>query len=321
MDYYFSGGLTKDMVGYLTAMPGFEPIDVLVSQLDRSSIKEMIFHQANGVVNKLFIDSGAFSVHTGKAKVDLDEYISYVNSIDDHIHVIAQLDTIPGTFGQAKSSEDYERSAKLSWDNFLYMYSRLKSPEKLVPVFHYGESFESLKHMLDWRDDNGKPLSYLGVSPANDTSQGTKNVYMKEVYDFIARSSNPHIRTHLFGMTALDALSKVPAYSADSVSHRLIGAYNKIYHPEFGVISLSKKSRTSKSKSSLSFVDTCDEASLNKLLTYLNNLHISLETAQESHSARCAVCMYGIMQHLKDHPYKPENVTRAKRLFTPSSTK
>lgn len=315
MDYYFSGGLTKGMVGYLTALPGFEPIDVLVSQLDRSSIKDIIMHQANGVVNKLFIDSGAFSVHTGKAKVDLDEYISYVNSIDEHIHVVAQLDTIPGTFGQPKSSEDYKQSAKLSWENFLYMYSKLKSPEKLIPVFHYGESFDSLKHMLDWRDGNDRPLTYLGVSPANDTSQNIKNIYMKEVYDFIAKSSNPEVKTHLFGMTSLDALSKVPAYSADSVSHRLIGAYNKIYHPEFGVISLSKRSRTSNNKSGRSFIDTCDDVSLEKLTSYLANLHISLENVQEDHSARCVVCMYGIIQHLKAHPYKPANLVRAKRLF------
>ena len=45
MVYFFSGGLTKDMVKYLTNMPDFEPIDVLVSQIDRSSIKEMIEYQ------------------------------------------------------------------------------------------------------------------------------------------------------------------------------------------------------------------------------------------------------------------------------------
>ena len=316
MVYFFSGGLTKDMVKYLTNMPDFEPIDVLVSQLDRSSIKEMIEYQKSGVVKQLFIDSGAFSVHTGKATVDLDEYISFVNSIDEHIHAIAQLDTIPGTFGQPKSHEDYERSAKLSWENFLYMYERLKSPEKLIPVFHYGESFDALRNMLDWRDNDGKPLTYLGISPANDTSQNTKNIYMREVYDFIAKSSNPNVRTHLFGMTALDALSKVPTYSADSVSHRLIGAYNKIYHPEFGVISLSKRSRTSKSKSSMSFVETCDDLALKKLTDYLEHLGVTLEEVQERHSARCAVSMYGIIQYLKTHPYKPENVKRTKRLFS-----
>ena len=280
------------------------------------NLQEMIEYQTSGVVKQLFIDSGAFSVHTGKATVDLDEYISFVNSIDEHIHAIAQLDTIPGVFGQPKSKEDYEQSAKLSWDNFLYMYGKLKSPKKLIPVFHYGESFNVLKNMLDWRDADGEPLSYLGISPANDTSQKTKNRYMKEVYDFIAKSSNPTVRTHLFGMTALDALSKVQTYSADSVSHRLIGAYNKIYHPEFGVISLSKRSRSSRSKSSMSFVETCDDLALKQLTDYLTHLGVTLEEVQESHSARCAVSMYGIIQYIKTHPYKPENVKRTKNLFS-----
>jgi hypothetical protein len=315
MVYFFSGGLTKQMAEILTSMPGYEPIDVLVSQLDRNSIKEMLKYQSDGVVRQLFIDSGAFSVHTGKATVDLEEYISFVNSIDDHIHAIAQLDTIPGTFGKPKSKEDYDRSARLSWENFLYMYGKLKSPEKLIPVFHYGESFDVLKRMLEWKDENGKPLTYLGISPANDTAQKTKNVYMKNVYDIIARSSNPNVRTHLFGMTALDALSKVPTYSADSISHRLIGAYNKILVPEFGVISISKRARTTRSKSSLSFLETADDLALKKLTDYVESLGLTIEELQESHAARCALSMYSIMQILKENPYKPDNTTKSKKLF------
>lgn len=314
--YYFSGGLTRDMADLLAAMPEFEPIDVLVSQLDRASITSMFKYQDEGIVNRLFIDSGAYSVHTGKASVDVDEYISYINSIDDRIAAVAQLDTIPGTFQQPKSAEDYVESSKKSWENFLYMYERLKSPDKLIPVFHYGESFDTLRNMLNWRDKDGKPLSYIGISPANDSAQKTKNVYMKNVYDIIAKSSNPNVRTHLFGMTALDALSKVPCYSADSISHRLMGAYGKVLIPEFGVVSVSKKARTSKVKSNMSFLDTADEVALSRLESYVNSLNVTLDELQESHSVRCAVSMYSILKILKDNPYQPENVKSTKRLFS-----
>ena len=316
MIYYFSGGLTTEMINTLTAMPGYKPIDVLVTQLDRHSIDKMIKYQEQGWVRQLFIDSGAFSVHTGKAKpFTCDEYIDYVNSIDDHIHAIAQLDKIPGEFGKPKSKEDYEESARLSWENFLYMYPRLKSPEKLIPVFHFGESFDVLRSMLEWKDENGKPLSYIGISPANDTAQKVKDKYMQNVYDIIAASSNPNIRTHLFGMTALDSLSKVPTYSADSISHRLIGAYNKMLVPEYGVISLSNKPRTTRNKSSLSFVETADEIALQKLRDYLAPLGVTLEQCQESNAIRSAVTMYSITKILNDKPYSPKNVTRAKKLF------
>ena len=313
--YYFSGSLTRAMIDLLSKMPDYEPIDVLVTQLDRSAIKLMFQFQDEGLINRLFVDSGAFSFHTGKATLDLEEYIEYLNSIDERITVCAQVDTIPGKFGQPKTPEDYVQSAQKSWENYLYMRTKLKSPKKLTPVFHYGESFDALKRMLDYRDENGEPIDYIGISPANDTSQPVKDRYMRQVYDFIAKSSNPNVKTHLYGMTSISGLSKVPAYSADSISHRHIAAYNKLLIPEFGVISISDRSRTSRSKSSMNFMEIADEASANKVTEYLAKLGTTVEECKESSSMRCAVTMYSIIQLLKENEYKPENVKRVKRLF------
>lgn len=305
MVYYFSGSFTRPMADYLVKMPEFEPIDILVSQLDRSSIKSAIDYCKEGIAKTLFIDSGAFSVHTGKATVDLEEYIQYVNGIDEYVSAIAQVDTIPGKFGQPKSPEDYEESARKSWENYLYMRKKLKSPEKLIYVFHYGESFDHLKEVLEWRDENGVPLQYLGVSPANDTSQKTKDIYMGNVYKIISRSSNPNVKTHLFGMTALESLSRVPAYSADSVSHRLRSAYGKIYTEKWGVISVSKRARSSKVKSGMSFIDASDDYNLEELKNYLANLHLTIEDVQDSNAARAAADMWAVMQYMKHNPYRP----------------
>ena len=313
--YYFSGSLTRTMMNYLSAMPGYEPIDVLVSQLDRSAIKLMMQFQDEKLVNRLFVDSGAFSFHTGKATLDLEEYITFLNSIDDRITVCAQVDTIPGRFGMPKSKEDYEASAQKSWDNYLYMRTKLKSPKKLTPVFHFGESFSALQRMLDYRDENGEPIDYIGISPANDTSQQIKDAYMRDVYDFIAKSSNPNVKTHLYGMTSIKGLSKVPAYSADSISHRHIAAYNKLLVPTYGVISITDRARTSRSKSSMSFIDTADEASLKEVTDYLSYLGTSLEQCRNDSSMRCAVTMYTITKLVKENAYHPKNVTKSKRLF------
>lgn len=315
MTYYFSGGFTRQMADYLKKMPDFEPIDVLVSQLDRSSIKQMFTYQDEGIVNKLFIDSGAFSVHTGKATVDLEEYIEYLNSIDDRIAVCAQLDTIPGRFGQPKSKEDYIESAKKSWENYLYMRSKLKSPEKLTPVFHHGEDISALKNMLEWRDEEGNAVRYIGLSPANDTAQDVKNRYLSNMYDIIAQSSNPNVQTHLYGMTSLDNVIKFPCTSVDSVSHRLRSAYNKLYTERWGTISLSKSSRSTKTKSNMSFIETADEFTLNEFRKYAEHLGMTIEELQESNAARAAADMWAIQQFLKTHKYKPDNRKRQRKLF------
>lgn len=314
--YVFSGSLTDEMHDMLLNMPNFEPLDILISQLDRSAIRKTIQWKREGFCRWLFIDSGAFSIHTGKATTTTDEYVEFLNSIDDDIDVFAQLDTIPGKFGQPKSREDYEESARLSWENFLYMRTKVKSPHKIMPVFHFGENFSALQNMLEWKDENGCMLDYIGISPANDASQADKNIYLRQVSEFIKSSKNPNVKTHLYGMTSLDALAKYPCYSADSISHRLISGYAKILSTNFGVISVSKKSRTSKTKSNMSFIETADEYNMKKLTDEIEALGFTLEQIQESSSARVAMTMHNIQKLIKTtYVYKDTNVRKAKRLW------
>ena len=317
--YVFSGSLTNRMHDILKAMPGFEPLNILVTQVDRSGVKQAIKYKQEGFCKWFFLDSGAFSIHTGKAKTTIDEYIDFINSIDEYVDVCAELDTIPGKFGQPKSKEDYEESAKKSWEAYLYMRSKLKSPKKVMPVFHYGESFDALKNMLEWKDENGEHLDYIGISPANDVSQGLKNIYMNEVRSIIEASSNPKVKTHLYGMTSLDALSKYECYSADSISHRHIAAYCKIWSRNFGVISVSKKQRTSSHKNDLSFLDTADEYNLNKLKEEAAEMGLTLEQLEEDSSARVAFNMYNIQKMINEggkFEYKETNLKKPKRLVS-----
>lgn len=340
--YIFSGGLTKTMANLLSNIPDFKPMDVLVTQLDKSSIQCMLDLKKDGVVKSLFIDSGAYSMYTGKAKdLDVDEYIDFVNSIDDDICLIAQLDTLPGKFGIPKKREDYIESGKKSWENYLYMRKKLKSPEKLIPVFHYGEPFSVLQNMLDWRDktydpskdgrkknDKGQVWSdefgwiypdrvvVCGLSPANDSAQGVKNRYLAECYDFIAKSSYTDIKTHLFGMTSLDALKKFPAFSADSVSHRLRTGYNKLFTRKWGTISLSDKSRTVKTKSNMSFLETCDEATYKEFEDLAASYGFTIEQLKNENSCRVAFDIVEVQKAIEgDWKYKETNHIRSKKLF------
>ena len=314
--YIYSGSLTQKMVDYLLRFKEqgmFDPIDVLVSQLDRSGVSKALEYMDQGLVKSLFIDSGAYSEHSQGIKLDVDEYISYVNGLDDKIIAVAQVDHIPGVFKQPKKPEDYVESAELSWKNFLYMYPKMKSPEKLIAVFHQGESFEHLKRMLEWKDENGKNLSYIGISPSNDRPVMEKDIYLKEVYEFIEASSNPNVRTHLFGYTSLPGLPKFPWYTCDSVSHRLRAAYNKIYTNEWGTISLSS-TRSAKSKADQLFTEICDEKTLEKFKKFAESYGFTVDQLQEESAARTALDMCEVQKYVKSHPYHPSNRVKVKRL-------
>ena len=324
--YILSGSLTTQMVDYLLAIPEFEPMDVLVSQLDRSGVNKMLEYMDRGAVKSLFIDSGAYSIHSqGFDKVNkgrfaninefIDEYIEYVNALDDKIIAVAQVDHIPGVFKQPKKPEDYIESAQLSWENYLYMRPKMKSPEKLISVFHQGESFEHLRRMVDWRGENGEKLDYCGISPSNDRPVSEKDIYLGNVYEFLKKTSQPDINTHLFGYTSLEGLTKFPWYTCDSTSHRLRAAYCKLHTRKWGTISLSP-TRDCKTRTDFPFYETCDKATLQEFKDLLAHYNLTLEQVIEESAARTAVDIVETLLYVKEHPYQPANRITSRKLFS-----
>ena len=328
--YIFSGSLTHKMHDMLLDLKEFEPLNILVAQEDRNGIKQAIEWKSEGFCCFLFCDSGAYSVHTGKLHVTQDEYIEFINAHSDVIDVFAQLDTIPGEFQKPKSPDDYVKSAKESWDNFLYMRKHVNDKHKIMPVYHFGEDIKYLKQMLEYVDEYGDKLDYIGLSPANDASIQDRMLYLQNMYDVIKASSNPDVKTHVYGFTSLNAMSKFPCYSADSISHRLIAGYNKLVSRNFGIISVSKKPRTVKNKSNLSFLESADTYNIDVLRSEFEDLGVTLEFAHkygfdgddildwipEDNNIRVAISIKNIQYLSKTkYKYKETNLIRQKRLF------
>jgi hypothetical protein len=115
------------------------------------------------------------------------------------------------------------------------MYEKLKSPNKLLPVFHQGEDFRFLRQILE----HEPKVVYMGISPANDLSQKRKNPWIKKCFNIIERSSNPDIKTHSLGMTSLPALKRMHFYSADSTAWVSGGKSGRII-TRFGSLHISK---------------------------------------------------------------------------------
>ena len=190
---------------------------------------------------KLFIDSGAWSAHSKGKEVDIDDYIYFLNSYDDYFYIYAELDKIPGKFRCIKTVEEKLKAPIISWDNYLYMKDRVKSRDKLLPVFHQGENFKWLKNMLEYKhEDTQNHIPYIGISPANDSSVAGKIAFIEECFNIIKNSNNPNVKTHAFGMTSLKVLEKYPFTSADSTSY-LQSAINGNIFTKYGYLNISNR--------------------------------------------------------------------------------
>lgn len=167
---------------------------------------------------KLVVDSSAYSAWTRGLEVDLDEYIAFINSISDAVYWFAELDKIPGKFGEEHTKEELEEAPEYSWKNYLYMIERVNCPKKILPIFHQGEDFKYLKQMLEFTFPDGSHIEYIGISPDNGFHVNEKMKWYEKVWRIIRESSNPDVLTHNFGMTTISLMEQYPSMSSDSTS-------------------------------------------------------------------------------------------------------
>ena len=300
-DLYFAGAKNKFADKYLLE----HSANRLQSQLlDRRNILDWVEKKSDK--SKLFIDSGAYSAYTKGVIIAVDDYIEYLNSITDKCTIFAQLDTIPGQMGKPKTKEERLNAPKLSWDNYLYMRSRLSEPEKLVPIFHQGEDYKWLWNMLEWVDGNGKHIPYIGISPAIDVP-GLED-FLTHSFDIIAKSSNPNVKTHAFGMTQLRLLETYPYTSADSTSWKLSAAMGSIYTP-YGLIYVSDRGINERSYIKNQPVD----AQIN-LIRYIEECGFTLDEVAKFDYVRYIVNIKYLMNWAENYQYK--GGVKKKRLFS-----
>lgn len=235
MDIYMAGSTFKELNSWLQEK-GYNKL--FSQENDRREIKNWVdYRRSTGDMrSKLFIDSGAFSAHTKGIDIDVDEYIQYLNDNEDAFTVYVQVDKIPGEFRKPKTREQKLEAPKLSWDNYLYMAPKLKNKDKLLPVFHQGEEFKWLRNMLEYTDENGKHIPYIGISPANDVSTKDRDMWLNEVYHIIETSSNPNVKTHGLGVTSLKLLEKYPFTSADSTGWIMTAVNGMIFSPQGSIL-------------------------------------------------------------------------------------
>jgi len=190
----------------------------------------------------LILDSGAFTVWTQNATIDLDEYIDFCEARPGCSYYV-NLDVIPGKPGDKKTltPDTVEASCKQGWANYKRMIECLPM-KKVIPVFHQGDPIKWLDKYLSF----GVP--YIGISPANDRrtsgsnykarfegrgdSQTTKLQWIRSLRSYLFNQDDtPTVKTHGFAVTSYDLMKAMAWHSVDSASWKLAGAWGAIYVP------------------------------------------------------------------------------------------
>jgi hypothetical protein len=189
MKIYFAGYTSLPKINQFTD-------SVLVSYLDFSNpLKFREFFKKNPVKD-VFLDSGAFTAFTKGKKIDINEYIKFVQEVKDLITVYANLDVIG--------------DSEATYKNWVYMRSKGLDP---LAVIHYGADEKWFDIYL--RKHKVKYLALGGLVPYTKRRNKLK-IWLDSCYSGL-KNYWP-VRIHLFGVISQWVLERYPIFSCDSTS-------------------------------------------------------------------------------------------------------
>jgi len=303
-DLYFAGTQSDASNELLSSLNA----NILLSWYhNKKRIEDVVAQKRDGTYSgKLFIDSGAFTAHRKDIDLNVDDYINYVNERDDAIDLFAQIDTIPGKFGQEKTRQQIKDAVEGTRSNYLYMVDKVKSPEKLIPVFHQGEDFEQLDWILNLQV-NGKPIPYIGVSGSKSLSARERFEWYVPVYARIHASNNPNVKVHCFGNSSIKHMKSYPFTSSDATSWLKIAANGNII-TKYGIMEVSNKSLYSRTNIN-------SNRGLKDFEEYVEKLGYTLEQLQNDYASRANWNIQFLFDWSQNHTYKGKKVFKDTRLF------
>lgn len=296
---YFAGQQAKEVDEYLQSKNALR----LFSQVnERKGIQDW---QRDGYADKLFIDSGAFSVaHNGKT-VDIDVYIDYINSNPD-IPIFVELDVIPFPVLNTTTARE---CCEASWKNYLYMKERVTSPCWLLPLYHFGEPKEALLRILN-TEVNGELPGYIGIGGRHGVSTELQDRYFHEIFAIIQKSDNPNVKVHAFGMTVIKLLEKFPFYSADSTTWLQLGINGNINTQSCGIVNVSERQKFDKNNAN-AFPEHLKE----KLNEELTRYGYTLEQVSTDYKARLKFNIDTMLNWAENYQYKGPKSFVSNKLF------
>lgn len=293
IDIYFAGSHCKeaeDVIennGYCRLYSYFN---------DKASLSRRFLNNPPG---KLFVDSGAFTAWTRGITLDVDDYIDWLNQNEKFIYLAGQIDVIPGKFRQQPTNEEKEAAAQATYENYLYMKSKLNNPNLVVYTFHLGEDYKWLAKALE-----DSSIEYIALGGTVGSSNKVKEQFYENCFKVIHNSNNPDVKVHAFGMTSIELLQKFPFASGDSTGGIMTGAMGNIYS-DYGMLDLSEKNKNSKNS-----LFQLPDNYLQALRSKVESLGYSLEELATNYRSRMCYNVKYMHNKVKLLNYKGNSIKR-----------
>lgn len=131
-----------------------------------------------------FLDSGAYSVSTGKFELDIDEYIRFTNKNHKHFRLISVPDVI-GNFQETVNNADY------------FLKHSTAPREKITNVYHL-TSGKLLKFPDIVKQSVDAGLETIAIGGMVGFPRNQAIVALEWIYNYIHKNNVP-LKTHLFG--------------------------------------------------------------------------------------------------------------------------
>jgi len=180
-------------------------------------------------MDSFILDSGAFTAFTRDVEIDLTAYIEFCRQHIDDVDYVVALDVIPKGI---RTSQVFDDVCRQNWNNWKQMCNRLPR-EKIIPVFHRGESWEWLRRYID------AGCEYIGFGQMRQ--KPGKAIHDQDMLMWFADmkrhlipegTDTPIVKTHGFAATGLDVMQLFPWHSVDSSTWVKSAGYGRVWIPK-----------------------------------------------------------------------------------------
>ncbi len=295
---YFAGWGSRDADEYLRSKKAHR----LLSWVNERKV--LGWWEDDNLADRLFIDSGAFSVAHSGLTIDINDYIKFINS---HPNVLnwAELDVIPYP---VLNNVTAQCSSLKSWENYVYMKKYI-SNTNILPLYHFGEPKSSLYRILN-TEINGELAPYIGIGGRHGVSTDEQIRYFNEVFSVIKSSDNPGVKVHAFGITVPRILENFPFYSADSTTWLQAAINGSVLTEDLQMILISDGTKSAKSN-----IQSMHDDALGSLLPTIESYGYDFRELCADYKMRLRYNIDIMLHWEKHYKYKGQKTFKSQKLF------